>query len=264
MGISAERGERGAWARLGLFIGSALAFLALIVPTQPALATFHLVSIGEVHPASAALPDSSYIELQAYADGQNFVAGHAIDLFDSAGNPAGTFTFPSDLPGTGATEQTMLVGDDGVKTTFGVEPDLVSAGFNLSGTGGAACWAESLDCVSWGHFEGSTPSPSGVPADGSGIPDGKSIVRRISGGNCANRLDGLDDTNDSDEDFVDATPTPQSYATVPPPASCTPPAATPITLIDSTPPAFTNSTGATFSFHADPAGAGRESTHDKR
>ena len=38
--------------------------------------------------------------------------------------------------------------------------------------GGAACWAGSLDCVSWGSFAGSTPSSSGSPADPSAFPTG--------------------------------------------------------------------------------------------
>lgn len=161
MEILREQGGHGSWARLVLLAGSILAFFVLIVPAPPALATFHLVSISRVYPGSLAHPDSSFIELQMYDEGQNFVGNHAIVLLDSAGSPIGTFTFPSDLPGNGANQQTMLVGDDGVEAAFGVKPDLVDSGFNLSASGGAACWAESIDCVSWGDFEGSTPSRRG-------------------------------------------------------------------------------------------------------
>jgi hypothetical protein len=263
MGILGERGIYRAWARLGLLVGSILAFLALIVPAQPALATFHLVSISEVYPGSVAHPDSSFIELQMYDEGQNFVGNHAIVLLDSTGNPTGTFTFPSDLPGNGTNQQAMLVGDDDVEATFGVKPDLVDADFNLSASGGAACWAESIDCVSWGDFEGSTPSPAGIPADGSGIPDGVAIARRTSGGACSNLLDEADDTNDSDDDFVDAPPVPQNYTTVPAPPACTPPAPTPATLLDSKPASFTKSTDAVFAFHSNPAGASFECRLDR-
>jgi hypothetical protein len=254
--------QRG-WAKLGLLVGSALAFLVLIVPAQPALATFHLVSINEVYPGSIADPDSSFIELEAYDEGQNFVGNHSIVLLDSAGDPTGTFTFTSDLPGNGANQQTMLIGDDGVEAAFGVEPDLVDADFDISASGGAACWAEAIDCVSWGDFEGSLPSPAGIPADGSGIPNGMAIARRSSGGKCANLLDEIDDTNDSDDDFLNAAPTPQSYATVPTPPTCAPPPPTPTTLIDSKPNPFTKLTEATFAFHSNPAGASFECRLDR-
>jgi len=50
---------------------------------------------------------------------------------------------------------------------------------------------------------------------------------------------------------------------VPPPASCTPPAPTPITLLDSKPASFTKSTDATFAFHSNPAGASFECRLDR-
>jgi hypothetical protein len=231
-----------------------VAFLALIMPASPALATFHLVSISEVYAGSAVDPESSFVELQMFDEDQNLVGNHSVTLYDSTGAPTGTFTFPADLPGSSNNQQTMLVGDNGVEAAFGVKPDLVDPGFNVPGAGGAVCW-DSLDCVSWGSFSGSTVPSSGIPADSAGIPDATAIARRISGGTCANLLDEADDTNDSDGDFADAVPTPQSYATVPAPTSCTPPPPTPTTLIDSKPAVSTTSTAATFVFHSNPAGA---------
>lgn len=254
---------RGIPARLCLLVGSILAFFVLIVPAQPALATFHLVSINEIYAGSTAHPESSFIELKTYDEGENFVGNHALVIYDSAGNPTGTFTFTSDLPGIAPSQQTMLVGDDGVEAAFGVKPDFIDADFNLVAAGGAACWAEAVDCVSWGNFEGPTPSPTGVPADGSGIPDGAAISRTTSGGQCSNLLDEADDTNDSGDDFVEAAPTPQNYTTVPASASCTSPAPTPTTLIDSKPSPFTSLTSATFSFHSNPAGADFECRLDR-
>lgn len=242
-------------ARAGLLIATIACLL--LCGAQPAFATFHLVSIDEVYPGSVAHPDSGFVELEPYEAGQNFVGNHSVTLYDAGGNLLGTFTFPTDLPGEGANQQTMLVGDSGVSGAFGVTPDLVDAAFNVPASGGAACW-DTLDCVAWGNFHGATVSPVGLPADGAGIPDGAALQRRTSGGTCANLLDEADDKNESDSDFVDKPPSPQSYATVPPPASCSPPSPTPTTTIDSKPPASTNATSASFQFHSTPSGAAFE------
>jgi hypothetical protein len=249
-------------ARIQFLTGALFSCLALMVPAQPAHATFHEVMIGEVYPGSVAAPESSFLELQMWSPEQNLVSGHTVTLYDANGGSIGTVVFPADLPGIGSNQQTMLVGDSGVQAAFGVTPDLSDANFDIPASGGAACW-DGLDCVSWGNFSAQTTPSSGVPVDPAGIPDGKAIVRRISGGNCGNLLDPADDTNDSDSEFADATPTPQSYATVPPPATCTPPAPTPTVLIDSKPPSFTNSIEAAFSFHASSPATGFECRLDQ-
>lgn len=254
-GGSPEPGSR--W-RGRLALPFLAAVVALLVAAPQAGATFHLVSIREVHPGSAAAPQSSYVELQMYSGGQNFVKGHAVKLYNAAGGTIGSFAFGANLPGEGASQQTMLVGDDGVQAAFGVTPDLVDSGFNVPAAGGAACWAETVDCVSWGSFVGSTPSASGTPANGSAIPDGMAIRRKISGGTCTNLLDGADDSNDSATDFADATPSPVSYATVPSSMSCTPVSPPPTAVIDTKPAKATMDTAAAFSFHSNPAGAGFE------
>ncbi len=236
----------------------ATATSCLLVVAPAAQATFHLVSIREVHPGSAAAPQSSYVELQMYSGGQNLVKNHGMTLYDATGGLLGTFSFGANLPGEGANQQTILVGDDGVQAAFGVTPDLVNSGFNISVAGGAACWAESIDCVSWGDFTGSTPSPAGAPANGSGIPDGMAIRRKITGGTCSNLLDGADDTNDSAADFADATPAPVSYTTTPSAMSCTPVSPPPTAVIDAKPAKATMSTEAAFTFHSNPVGAGFE------
>jgi hypothetical protein len=192
-----------------------------------------------------------------YSAGQNLVGGHTITLYQANGNSIGTFAFPADLPNPSVDQQTMLVGDSGVAEAFGVTPDLIDAGFNIPAAGGAACW-DGLDCVSWGSFSGQTIPSSGIPVDPGGIPDGKAIERRTSGGACSNRLEPGDDTDDSDSDFFDGTPSPVSYTTVPAPPICTPPPPTPTVTIDSKPPSFTNSTEAKFSFHPSSEATGFE------
>jgi hypothetical protein len=260
MGIRNRGGARkpGSGRRARFALPLLAAAVALLSVAPAARATFHLMSIREVYPGSAAAPQSSYVELQMYASGQNLVKNHAVKLYNATGGLIGTFAFGANLPGEGANQQTILIGDSGVQAAFGVTPNLVDSGFNVPASGGAACWAESIDCVSWGSFTGSIPPAAGTPADTPGIPDGMAIRRKISGGTCTNLLDGADDTNDSAGDFADASPAPVSYATVPSAMSCTPVSPPPTAAIDTKPPAATSSTAATFTFHSSPVGAGFE------
>lgn len=234
-----------------------LACVALMAQAPLAQATFHEVLISELYPGSAAAPESSFLELQMYEKEQNLVGGHTVTLYKADGGVIGTFGFANDLPGKGVDQQTMLVGDSGVAEAFGVTPDLVDAGFNIPAAGGAACW-DGLDCVSWGSFSGQTAPSSGVPVDQGGIPEGKAIERRITAGSCSNRLEPGDDTDDSDSDFFDATPSPVSYATVPATPTCTPPLPTPTVTLDGKPPNSTNSTEAKFAFRASTEATGFE------
>jgi hypothetical protein len=260
MGTRQRRAARGPGSggrgRFALALAGAAALLLAIAPA--ARATFHLMSIREVSPGSIAHPQASYVELQMYAEGQNLVKTHGVTLYDASGTQIGTFAFGANLPGSGVSQQTILIGDDGVQAAFGVTPDLVDPGFNIPAAGGAACWAVSIDCVAWGDFSGSTPSPAGTPVDPTGIPDGTAIRRRIAAGTCTNLLDGADDTNDSATDFADATPAPLGYATVPAAMSCTPTSPPPTAIIDAKPEKATMTTAATFSFHSSPVGAGFE------
>jgi len=241
--------------RFALFGCLASLGLALFAPS--AQATFHLMSISQVYPGPVAEPESSYVELQMYAPEQNFVANHFVTLFDANGDVIKTLTFAEDLPSPSVTLQTILIGDDGVEAAFGVKPDLMDPGFKVPAAGGAVCW-DTIDCASWGDFTGTTTPSSGVPADPPGIPDGLALRRFTSGGNCGNRLDGADDSDDSEEDFGDGVPSPQSYATVPPEPECTSALPTPVTTIEERPANPTSSASAKFSFTADPAAEGFE------
>jgi hypothetical protein len=202
--------------RILLFAGVAL--LAAAVFATPACATFHLIKIREVYPGSVASPDSDYVELQMYSAGQNLVEGHALTIYDAKGSPAGTFTFTADVANA-ANQETILVGDSGVQAAFGVAPDLVDAGLSLASSGGAACWAATIDCVSWGAFVGATASPSGSPADPLGIPDGMALRRTIAPG-CPTLLQASDDSDDSATDFADAAPAPRPNSAPPSEKGC--------------------------------------------
>jgi len=231
-----------------ILLGFALALLAAAFLAPAASASFHLISIREAYPGSAASPDSGYVELQMYASGQQFVKGHSLTLYDAEGSLTGTFALSSNVA-SGASQATVLVGDSGVEGAFGVAPDLADAGFALAAAGGAACWA-GLDCVSWGGFTGSTSSASGEPADPLGVPDGMALRRSIAPG-CSTLLEAADDSGDSATDFADAAPAPRNNASAIVEEACPAPSAT----IDAKPANPTNGTSASFTYHSTPAGA---------
>jgi hypothetical protein len=193
-----------------------LAALAVLVPAAPAGATFHLMSVREVatNPAGA---DSSYIELQMYAPGQNFVTGHSVRFYTASGGLLASFTLASDAA-NGANQRTILIGD----TATPGSPDFVypalADAVQTYGPGGAACW-ETIDCVSWGGFTGAAllPSPPGNAAPA--IPDGSALQRSIAPG-CPTLLEAGDDTNNSVADFGLATPSPRNNSVTPTETAC--------------------------------------------
>lgn len=190
--------------RLLASAAAACAALLAIAPA-PATAVFHLVSVREVYPGSAASPAAEYVELQAYAAGQNLLGGHSISLLGPGGAKVGSAEFGSDPP-AGGNQVTFLLATAAAEAQFGVAAD---AGMPaaLDPAGGAVCW-EAFDCVSWGSFHGSPASPTGTPVDPAGIPDGMSLRRRIAPG-CPTLLEAADDSDDSASDFADVFPAPR-------------------------------------------------------
>ena len=175
--------RRARSASLAAFVAALLALL-----TAPAAqATFHLIQVREVYPGSALEPEAEYVELQMYAGGQNHVKGHKLRTYDASGAVTGTSTFAADVP-NGANQSTIVLATPAASEAFGFTPDtsLASPGALLP-AGGAVCWEE-LDCVSWGSFSGSLPSPAGAPASAGGIPDGMALRRTIARG-CSTALD---------------------------------------------------------------------------
>jgi uncharacterized membrane protein YgcG len=191
-----------------------LALLALGV--APASATFHLMQIREVYPGSAAAPEADYVELQMWASGQNHVEGHVLRSYDAAGNVTGTSTFAHDEADS-ANQSTLLLATPQAEAQFGIAADApLVAG--LSPAGGAVCW-ETIDCISWGSFSGTLPSPAGTPAAASGIPDGMALRRSISRG-CATLLEPIDDNDSSAEDFATTSPLPRPTSVPPTEQTC--------------------------------------------
>jgi hypothetical protein len=200
-------------------IAAATASIALALTTATAAATFHLVYVREVYPGSTAAPEAAYVELQAYASGQNHVQGHTISLYSASGALTGKATFGSDVSGE-ANQSTVLAATPAAESQFGVLADTGMPAGSLDPAGGAVCW-EALDCVSWGGFHGSIPSAAGSPADPLGIPDGMALRRTIEPG-CPTLLEPSDDRDNSAVDFLDAFPAPRPNSVLPTERACAP------------------------------------------
>jgi hypothetical protein len=215
-------GRRFRIARVALAASLALAGLAF--SAAPAQAIFHLMKIREVYPGtSGATHNDAFIELQMFAAGQNFVAGHEVTTYGPAGGTPHSYPIPGNVP-NGESQRTILIGGSAVGDSDADFQD-VGLGPAISPSGGAVCFpdAEPPDCVSWGNFTGnaSLPPPgAGTPVAPAGIPDGSSIERSIAP-NCPTLLENADDTNDSLTDFGIAAPTPRNNATAPTETPCT-------------------------------------------
>ncbi len=244
----------------------AAALLAIWAPA--ASATFHLMQIREVYPGSVAAPGSEYVELQMWAEGQNHVGGHVLRSYDATGTVTGMDAFPADVA-HGANQSTMVLATPEAESQFGLISDapLVPSG-QLDPSGGAVCW-ENLDCVSWGGFGGSLPSPTGSPAAPGGIPDGMALRRSIAPG-CPTLLEPGDDHDDSAADFSVVFPSPRPNSAPPSEHTCgagvaapsQPGGGPPQTMLGRTPPKRSRDRTPTFRFAADDASAGFECAID--
>lgn len=199
-------------------VAALVAGACLLAPAS-AGASFHLMQVREVYPGSAAAPEAEYVELQMWSGGENFVGGHFVRSYDATGAVVATSTFPANVP-NGAIQSTLLLATPQAEAQFGIVADAALVpSKQLSPGGGAVCW-EAIDCVSWGNFSGTLPSPAGTPALPAGIPDGMAIGRSISRG-CATLLDPADDSNDSAADFAATSPAPRPNSVPPSERRCT-------------------------------------------
>ncbi|HET8955435.1 MAG TPA: hypothetical protein VFN18_07245 [Solirubrobacterales bacterium] len=199
-------------------IAALLALCLLGLSAAPALATFHLVKVREVYSGSAANPDAEYVELQMYSSGQNLVGGHFVRAYDAGGAVVATSTFPGNVSNS-AGQSTMVLATPQAEAEFSLTADAgLSPAGQLSPAGGAVCW-ETIDCVAWGSFSGSLPSPAGAPAAPAGIPDGMALRRSIARG-CATALDSADDSDQSLTDFEAVFPSPRPNAVPPTEQAC--------------------------------------------
>jgi hypothetical protein len=221
--------------------GKALSFVVLVACTSPmvvaasAQATFHENLIREVHEGNGTNGD--YVELQAFAAGQNLVAGKHIVSYDAGGGstPLTDYAIPSSV-GNGANQATILISNGGVPgADFSAGTGTGPGNLNVDSTGGTVCYTDSsitvkLDCVA---FDGAGGASVTVPSGANfGAPfalpganlDGQSLIRTTSRG-CATALDTADDTN-SAADFTLGAGSPRNNSATPIETPCpTPPAA---------------------------------------
>ncbi|MFL5901208.1 MAG: hypothetical protein ACJ75S_08435 [Solirubrobacterales bacterium] len=241
---------------------------------QAVQATFHQMSIREVYPGAN---DGSYVELQMWSSGQNFVKGRHLVAYDAAGKAVDDFAFASNVA-NGANQSTILVADTNYPLAFDERPapDASEGGLNLSPAGGAVCWIEGSppDCVAWGAFTGPLPAhvPTlkvGNPASPGGVGAGMALRRSIAKG-CATLLDSpsVDDNDDSATDFAEVEPNPRDNAISPIESPCKsangggggsggpggPGGNAPQTLLKRKPPHKTHDRTPTFRFAADERG----------
>lgn len=255
--------------RLRLPVAAGVALLLAAVLPAGAAATFHLVSVREVFPGDASSPAAEYVELQAYAPGQNMIAGHSVAFYDASGSLIGSQAFAADAASS-QNQSTFLLATPAAEARFALSADQEMPANLLEPGGGAVCWA-SLDCVAWGSFAGgSLPSPTGPPALPAGIPDGMALRRTLAPG-CATLLEASDDHDSSALDFSPVFPAPRPNATTPSEHPCGPsgpgpgpggggPADStspgpPNTILSSRPPKRTHDRTPTFRFHSDEPGS---------
>lgn len=218
----------------------------------PASADHHQMKVREVF--TGADVNDDYVELQMYSSAENFVGGHNLQSFDATGTLVDNFEFPGDAA-TGGSQRTILVGDTEAAGT----PDFTDEMLDNSGLGGAVCFVSdtfgAIDCVSWGSFSGSLPSPAGTPAGALGPTT--ALRRQITPG-CNTLLEAGDDTNDSATDFGFAEPNPRNNSVLPVETAC------PNTSITKGPDGKTTDRTPTFKFKSTPGGADFECKVDAR
>jgi hypothetical protein len=172
----------------------------------------------------------------------------------------------------------MVLATPEAEAAFGFVADAAMApSGRLDPSGGAVCW-ETIDCVAWGSFSGSLPSPVGTPAAPAGIPDGMALRRTIAPG-CPTLLEPGDD-HDSGTDFTAVFPGPRPNSAPPSERPCPAsggggggtgaggggdsPRGAPDTVLRHAPAKRGRDRTPTFRFAADEAGVGFECSLDGR
>lgn len=184
--------------------------VGLLLFIGPAQAVFHLMKIVEVFAGTPASPSAQYVVLQMYASGQNLVGGHNVLLYNAAGTQIASRTFAGSVP-NGTNQRKILIATTQAETFFGLQADLEIPA-SVMRDGGKVCFANTIDCVSWGSYRGSTTGVGTAFNANVGIPGGRAAIRRldISGGTTT--LNAADDTGNSATNFIVGNPAPRNNA----------------------------------------------------
>lgn len=200
----------------------ALVLAAVFAASAPAAAAFHLMKVVEVFPGAAASPDAQYVVLQMYENRQNFVSGHDLTVFDAAGASIGTVSFGNNVA-SGVSQAKILIATTQAAAFFNVAADftLTTA---LPLRGGKVCFdVNEIDCVAWGDYTGTSVGVGTPFAQATGLVRGRAAIRRLDIVPPNNTLQELDDTGQSNNDFVNGIAAPRNNAGVAgtiPPAFC--------------------------------------------
>jgi hypothetical protein len=213
-------------ARLIALLGAAAAAALLTAPA--ASATFHLMKIREISPGTDG-QDDSFVEVQMYAQLQNFLSGGAALLVCNTGCTPTPVTFsPFTDVAHGNSQDTVVFGDSGVASAS--KDFNVNLNLDQNKAGGAVCYLSEPgfhDCVAWGTFSaaskltgtyGSAADP-GTPA--AALTSGMALRRSIQAG-CPTLLEASDDTNNSAADFSAVAPNPRPNSVAPSETPCSP------------------------------------------
>jgi hypothetical protein len=221
----------------------------------PAQASFHITQIREYFTGNfGAAFNDSYVELQAYAPGQNLVGGHTLNVWDHTSATPTPTTFSANVA-NGQNQATILIGDSSITGSSDATNTAIST-IQTSG-GGAICW-ENIDCISIGTGPAAgavIPSPTGPAAPFT--PDGMALRRTIARG-CPTLLDAPDDTNNSAADFSLTTPLPRNNAAPITETACAPGVGVggdPNTTIKKRPKNRSTDDSPTFKFKSDEVGS---------
>ena len=203
-----------------------IAMIALMLSAAGASASFHLMNIRQVFGGNGNAAND-YVELQMRSTGENFTGGHPVQIYNAVGLLANAHPL-TNVP-NGANQSTILIGDTGVVGAFGVTPDAVVPGLEVSdfAMNGAVCYPDSAppDCVAWGGF---TPQGGFAdPASAGGannflgpINGAMALTRRIDRG-CPTLLESpADDVGPSSTDFTLTAPSPRNNSMTPTEKAC--------------------------------------------
>jgi hypothetical protein len=211
-----------------LVLIASLATVSALAWSATASASYHRNLIHQIHPSTGAL-GGEWVELQAYADGENLISGNAtIRTFNSTDQLQSQYVISGTNPPYGQNQRTILVSS--LFTPAGVAADFVAPVDELQMTGqdGAVCFTHNdpptytpIDCVAYGNYMGSLPGV-GTPATATAF---ESTLERSIAKGCTGALDPADDTNNSSADFALSTNPPRNNATTPSETPCatTPP-----------------------------------------